>query len=439
MFKIRFFLSLSFISFTVSALCFGSEEEQLGNFKNPQAVQEVLNGERKIANAAWWGFDRNDSTNALQSAINSGAQKVLVPYMGSDWLVRPITLAGNQEVVFDPGIVITAKKGEFRGKYDSLFSARDVNNITLRGYGATLRMRKADYQSSKYVKSEWRHALTILSSSNVKVLGLRLVSSGGDGIFIGQKKGRVRPPCKSILIRDCICEDNHRQGISVTCVDTLRIDNCILKNTRGTSPQAGIDLEPSNSKSRLINVVISNCISENNVGHGFVTNISALDEKSREVSMLFFNCYSKNNGAGFGVNATNNNGPAGVIEFRNCVCEGSNYSGMFAHLKLAASLNVRFENSKCKNVGKKHNSSPVSVTLRKKKDGSKAPAVEFVNCSVYDKNNRPFLKVRAAGTEEGVYDVKGNINVHNPYGAMIDSAKTDKPLALKVNFFKTQK
>ena len=52
--------------------------------ENPQAVLEVLDGKRTEASAAWWGFDENDATEALQSAINSGAEKLIVPNMGKD-------------------------------------------------------------------------------------------------------------------------------------------------------------------------------------------------------------------------------------------------------------------------------------------------------------------------------------------------------------------
>jgi hypothetical protein len=50
-----------------------------GNAANPQAVTEVLSGRKAVANAAWWGFDEEDATEALQAAINSGAKTVIVP------------------------------------------------------------------------------------------------------------------------------------------------------------------------------------------------------------------------------------------------------------------------------------------------------------------------------------------------------------------------
>ena len=61
-----------------------------GNVKSPEAVGQVLSGQLKTANATWWGFDAIDAADAVQSAVNSGAKKVIIPNMGQDWIVRPI-------------------------------------------------------------------------------------------------------------------------------------------------------------------------------------------------------------------------------------------------------------------------------------------------------------------------------------------------------------
>ena len=47
------------------------------NAANPEAVAAIANGANDFANAAWWGFDPEDATAAVQSAIDSGAKKVL--------------------------------------------------------------------------------------------------------------------------------------------------------------------------------------------------------------------------------------------------------------------------------------------------------------------------------------------------------------------------
>ena len=113
--------------------------------KNLEAIADVQSGKTTVANAAWWGFNPEDATETLQAAIDSSAKRVVVPNMRADWIVRPIKLTGNQELIFEPGTVVSAKRGEYRGGGDSMFTAQDVENLTIRGYGATFRMWKQDY------------------------------------------------------------------------------------------------------------------------------------------------------------------------------------------------------------------------------------------------------------------------------------------------------
>ena len=90
-----------FVSITVSIITFPTFcfAEIPGNVKSPETVKDVLDGKRTIANAAWWGFDEYDATECLQSAIDSGAKRVIVPNMTKDWIVRPVKLAGDQEII----------------------------------------------------------------------------------------------------------------------------------------------------------------------------------------------------------------------------------------------------------------------------------------------------------------------------------------------------
>jgi len=163
-------------------------------------VKDVLSGKHKIANAAWWGFNKDDSTDALQGAINSSASKVIVPYMGSEWIVRPIRLASNQEIVFEEGVIVEAmsnkvkpdsfiiygsnwntKKNEHK-RGDALFRATCKSNIILRGYGATFRMKKNKYLAERNT-SEHRHIINLRSCSDITVEGLTLKDSGGRARF----------------------------------------------------------------------------------------------------------------------------------------------------------------------------------------------------------------------------------------------------------------
>ena len=112
---------------------------------NPQAIADVAAGKRAEARASWWGFDPADATVALQGAIHSGARTLIVEDMGAPWITDKLTLASDLKMVFEPGVVVQAKRGAFRGGGDCLFSAALKTNITLIGHGATLRMWKQDY------------------------------------------------------------------------------------------------------------------------------------------------------------------------------------------------------------------------------------------------------------------------------------------------------
>ncbi len=213
-------------------------------------------------------FNSKDATNTLQSAIDTG-RNVWVPNMGTDWIVAPIVLThSDQEIRFEAGVVVTAKAGKFRGRGNCLFSARSKRNITLSGRGATFRMRKADYTKEPYSKSEWRHALALLDVDNVTVVGLTIENTGGDGIYVGGGDNGSH----DVSIRDVVIDGAHRNGISVISAANLLIDNVVIVNTSGTSPQSGIDIEPNTRTQTVQNIVIRNSVIMNNRWFGITWN-----------------------------------------------------------------------------------------------------------------------------------------------------------------------
>ncbi len=255
----------------------------------PELVAKVASGELKEARASWWGFDRADSTSYLQQAIASGVPRLVIDKMPSPWVVTPLRGVSNQTLVFEPGAEIRAKRGEYRPKGACLLTFDAKKNVTLEGPG-TLRMWHADYMTPAYEKSEWRHALSFLSCSNVVVRGLHIVDSGGDGIYLGVHGAPFRNV--DVVIRDVVCRDNHRQGISVISAENLLIEGTQLLTTHGTAPQAGIDFEPNHSNEVLKNCVMRNCRAEGNAGHGFEIWAGQLTAASEPVDFRFENCVS---------------------------------------------------------------------------------------------------------------------------------------------------
>ena len=440
-FKPKIILLLCVVSWLICPRAF-AEEGTPGNFKNPIAVQEVLAGKRTVANAAWWGFNKDDSTDALQGAIDSGASKVIIPYMGGRWIVRPIKLASNQEIFFEKGVIVEAisnkvkpnsfviygsnwntKENEHK-RGDALFRATCKSNIILNGYAATFRMKKKEYMAERNT-SEHRHIIELRSCRNITIEGLTLKDSGGDGIIIERyhQYPGVKYYCENIIIKDVTCDNNLRNGISVISVDGLTIENCVLKNTIGTWPQAGIDFEPNFSAERLKNIVMRNTTIANNRSLGLILSFHSLTSDSADVNMLFENLRITDilgnipaSYAGIMVSHTGDNkGPSGLVKFKNVTIETIE-NGLRIE-KSKNSYSVIFKNCIFKNIKKGW---PIIIQTTKKHDSSyqvKLPGgVEFINCQVFDERNRPAIKasgeIRRGG--DGLYEIHGNLYVQNP-------------------------
>ena len=408
------------------------------NAANPEAVAAVANGAKEVANAAWWGFNEADSTAAIQGAIDSGAKKVVVPFVGKPWIVTPVKLRGDLELVFEPGVLVLAKRGEFKGKGDSLFAANGAENLTMRGYGATLRMWKKDYQDpAHYEKAEWRMGIRLMGCKNVLIEGLRVESSGGDGIYVDG--GSDRRWGENITVRDVVCDDHHRQGMSVISAQNLLVENCVFSNTSGTPPEAGIDFEPDSADQRFVNCVVRNSVFENNSGHQILIYLNPMTIESEPVSIRFENCVSRmgkpgmvladfqdmdqTGWAGMAIGTCNDNGPAGTIEFVDCATENTGKEGVKVFDVSALSVDVKFTRctwanpwvSAFRDYGGPR--VPVLIHARRPSLVGRTGGVHFEDCEVYDWAYRPAVQFFEDHSNNGFYNISGQITVHSPHGA----------------------
>jgi hypothetical protein len=384
-------------------------------------IDAVREGREKTAVASWWGFDPEDSTAALQAALDSEAPKVVVDDPGVPWIVRGMSLPGDKEIVFAKGVVVEAKRGEFRGGGDCLFVARLKENLTLSGYGATFRMHKADYQGPEYTKAEWRHTLSLLSCHSVKVLGLTLAESGGDGIYLGVAKQGV--PCSDIVIRDVLCDKNHRQGISVISAENLLIENTVMRETSGTPPMAGIDFEPNEASERIAKCVMRNCSVEGNAGDGYDFYLPALKATSEPVSVRLENCRSVGNNRALAFTTGNSEETAvpGSAEFVGCTFEDARGPGVVLAGVPAAVWRMRF--SDCQVVRCGVDKAPAPIVLIAGADCSRpVGGLAFDGCLIVDPIDRqPLVYQDWAGGMPAV-DITGTLILER------DGARTDIPL-----------
>jgi hypothetical protein len=167
-------------------------------------------------------FDATDATDCLQAALDSNITTGITVHLSADngpWVVRPLWIRRSNLIVsLAPGVVLLAKPGAFRGTGDVLLSISGASNVTILGQPAspagwdpaapwmatempTLRMQQADYMNaSRYTRAEWRHGVAIANRfgdgseppfaladrgcSGVTVSGVRIESTGGDGIYV---------------------------------------------------------------------------------------------------------------------------------------------------------------------------------------------------------------------------------------------------------------
>ena len=363
----------------------------------------------KTVKVSDFGYDAADSTRFIQQALDSGAGKVILDRQKGPWVTLPLFGRSNTELVVEPGVELLAKRGEFRGKRDYLFTLNGITNFTLRGgEGSTFRMWKCDYQKPPYDRSEWRYTLRIVDSRDVRVENMRFVESGGDGIVIGGSKG--------VTIRNCLCDRNHRQGISLCSGEDVLIENTVMRATSGTPPQAGIDLEPDGPSERLVNCTLRNCLVENNAGSGYEIYLNALNESSAPVSITFESCRSVGNRSSASVcggNGRTEKFVKGFVRFVNCTFEGARGSGISVTSKPAKAFDVSFKDCVVSNAAGRDVSFGVGRFRQGVPDG-----IRLENLTVFQPTNRPWFTYGSQGLGPMPRAVSGGVRVVKPDGKL---------------------
>lgn len=377
----------------------------------PGLVARVLAGDVKEARASWWGYAPEDATRSLQAAIGSRVPRLIVDNVGAPWITDRLVCVSDQEIVFEKGVEVLAKKGAFTGTSDALFSLISVTNVTLSGAGATLRMRRSDYDAPPYVKAEWRHVLTVKSSVNIRVEGLTLAESGGDGIYLGCVRSEW--PNRDITIRDVVCARNYRQGISVISAENLLIENTVMRDTAGTPPAAGIDFEPNHFGERLKNCVMRNCATENNQGSGYDVYLPNLTRASEPVSIRLENCRSTNDKAGVRITTGNADAEAvrGAMTLEACRVERALRGGVSVARKPAFGMALAFERCVIDGCGGT-NATPDIQLLNRMEDEWPVGGVRLDGVTVTQAAVRPWIGwLDSATVSEPVAALTGNVTV----------------------------
>jgi hypothetical protein len=374
-------------------------------------------------------YQAADATAAIQKAVDSGAQRVIVS-AGHEWVLsRQITVDRKQNVslVFERGVSVEAKEGAFLPTGECLLVIRNSQHIRIEGYGATLRMRKKDYQNPKlYKPAEWRNTLSILGCDDVTVRGLALESSGGDGIYVAESRGDGgRRYSSNITIEDVRAVDHHRQGMSVISVDGLTVRRCEFSGTQGAAPEAGIDFEPDEGDHRLANILIQDCLFDGNAGAAIHFWISNLTREAPPISIVVERAQVTSGRLGFYVGDDNlgeDRGRTGSILFRDSTLMNTAGPALLLRNKTSAAndVHVVFEGIRLWNVATgmddRRFDSPIVLEARDDSAG-RLPlgGVAFRKIRIRDSFRRPVLRTvfaDQAKAEKGIADLQGDLQVY---------------------------
>lgn len=238
---------------------------------------------KQVIYSDWFYFNSDDCTDTLNDVfkisegcrliISEGVYKVSVKNLiGTDY-ADPMNTSilqpqSNSHITINGTIQLISND---RTHYN-IIGIIDKDNILLDGTGEII----GDVETHTGTTGEWGHGVLISGSRNINVKDLRISYCWGDGLSVsyaekiltdnGLVNSPYNPP-KTINITNIKSSYNRRLGISIINGDGIILENSITEGNgtiNGTSPKAGLDIEPNPNQS-VNNVIVSGCLFYDNV------------------------------------------------------------------------------------------------------------------------------------------------------------------------------
>jgi len=190
-----------------------------------------------------------DYTNFIQKAVNS-EKKVILPNFPIAVNFKGINLQSNSILQFQEysQLIMLPNNKENYG----LLNIRNKNNVTIISPNLL-----GDREAHIGKTGEWGMGINILSSSNITIKKPKISKFWGDAIYLGRDKSG-KTSNEDIIITGGVLSNNRRNGISIISAKRLTISYITIKDTKGTAPEAGIDLEPNDNIEELQNIILQN-------------------------------------------------------------------------------------------------------------------------------------------------------------------------------------
>lgn len=382
----------------------------------PDMVAKVKSGAIKEARVSWWGFNPDDSTAFLQAAIDSRVPRLIIDSMPNSWYTTPLKCVSNQEIIFEKGARLSAKRNAFQNKTDTLLTLSSVTNVTIRGQAAEIRMFRDDYAKPPYDFGliGYRNAITIKSCSKITLDGLVISQAGGCGIEVVNHSGQYKLPSTDIKITNCTVSKSCRAGLALAGVKGFTAENLRIDDASGTWPKAGIQITSDSGKQFLQDIVFRKCSTGGSMECAVLFQMSGERKPgAKPVGVSFEKC-DINNGAhsvSYGGGADGKN-VTGKISFTDCNFRNSSRASVKITQKPAGAVSMEFVRCIIENCSESSRSDP---DVRLSAGSNMDPPVDglvFKNVEIHQQDKRDWISpVRGNYMAADVRNITGNVKV----------------------------
>jgi parallel beta-helix repeat protein len=234
------------------------------------------------------GSDDTSALNASLSAAGSGICHVSTPGV---YHINPMAVDGKfglslnagNTLLMDPGVILQCLTQSGTGNYAMI--GCEANNTAVVG-GEVIGDRAArnlpTFIDGSGTDLEVGMGIEFADASGYIALGTNYHDHCCDGIFITNKAANG-------TISDCVCNNNRRNGLSVTDGTNWTIQYSSFTNSNGNDPQCGIDMEP-NSGCTVSGIQILHCSVSGNSGGGVAGGGSVANGISGNNTAICSNC-----------------------------------------------------------------------------------------------------------------------------------------------------
>lgn len=397
---------------------------------NAAGVRYKRHYDGEAIHAGWFGAagDGSDSTAAIQSALDAvpaagGTVYVADGLYTIDALVK-LKPASHTTLLLSPGAVLKAKPND--QERSEVIQIMNKQHVTIRG--GTIVGERYEHLGTT---GEWGMGIAIRSSTNVTIGDTIVRDCWGDGIYIGTNDSQnPRIECENVKIVGVTCENNRRQGMSVTACKGGIAYASRFARTNGTEPQSGIDLEP-NSTVVVTDFAVIGCDCSDNAGSG-ISIYGTTDTNARGIVLESNSCLRNARGiqirsASYNkalFNDCSDNAEAGIrvaVNTRSVVAEYNDIAGNTASRNGGKGISV--EGTATSRI--RYNTFRDNVCTGNVQEGIGATYTQYARIAG-NRSSGNLYGVRLVGTTSQFNDLSGNLCAENTYGIQLWQASYNK-------------